>query len=482
MTEIRAENFGWRHASRKAWALRDLSFFIESGERVLLLGPSGAGKSTLLAALAGLLGSADEGEQEGLLTIDGVEPAHLRGHAGYMMQDPGSQIVMARVGDDVGFGCENLCVPPHEIWKRVETSLESVGLDLSLDHPTNQLSGGQQQRLVLAGALATGTSLLILDEPTSNLDFEGLMQVRDAVTRVMDDRTRTLVVVEHHCEVWAPLVDRVIVLAPEGIVADGPPAEVFATMSSELAAMGVWIPMTSVAHAPTAVRATCPWAGDEPVLRGCNLTIGYDEKPIRSGFNCEIPQGVSTVITGPNGSGKTTLALTLAGLLPPLEGTVEAAVNMAPPNKLHPHLWKSKELLTRIGFVFQSPDHQFVTGSVFDEIAVGLRALKQQPHLIDEQVRALLDQLGLTHLAKANPFTLSGGEKRRLSVATVLASNPQVIILDEPTFGQDRCTWASLVELVSNLRDQGRTIISVTHDHAYIEALGEHRIDMGEFL
>ncbi|MCL2785590.1 MAG: energy-coupling factor ABC transporter ATP-binding protein, partial [Propionibacteriaceae bacterium] len=143
-----------------------------------------------------------------------------------------------------------------------------------------------------------------------------------------------------------------------------------------------------------------------------------------------------------------------------------------------PHTWKSKELLTRIGTVFQSPDHQFVASTVFDEIAVGLRASKVNSDQIHDQVGRLLDLLRLTHLAKANPFTVSGGEKRRLSVATVLACNPAVIVLDEPTFAQDRLTWTSLVDLARQLRDQGTTIISVTHDQRYIRALGDHLIDM----
>ena len=199
---------------------------------------------------------------------------------------------------------------------------------------------------------------------------------------------------------------------------------------------------------------------------------------MREHIDVQIPEGMSTVITGANGSGKTTLALTLAGLIPPLAGQVEAE-GLAPTGKGGPYTWKSKELLTRIGTVFQSPEHQFVASSVFDEIAAGLRALKTPTEDIDEQVNALLEQLRLAHLAKANPFTLSGGEKRRLSVATVLACHPRVIVLDEPTFGQDRLTWVSLVNLVSELRDQGTTIVSVTHDQDYIDALGDHRIDMG---
>ncbi len=217
----------------------------------------------------------------------------------------------------------------------------------------------------------------------------------------------------------------------------------------------------------------------QAILTCHDLVVGYGNTPVRRVPDLIIPRGLSTVITGPNGSGKTTLALTLAGLLPPLEGQVEASDDLAPGHRHQPHTWKSKELLSRIGTVFQSPDHQFVAATVFDEIAVGLRALKTSPHVIEQQVTALLEQLYLAHLARANPFTLSGGEKRRLSVATVLAGGPQLVVLDEPTFGQDRRTWLGLVEIVTDLRDQGKTIVSVTHDQAYIDALGDHRIDLG---
>jgi len=529
MSEVRAEDWGWRHAGRKAWAVRHLSFRMEYGERVLLLGPSGAGKSTLLAALAGVLGGSDEGEEEGLLAIDGSHPRDLTGHAALMMQDPESQIVLARVGDDVAFGCENMCVPTEQIWPRVSASLAAVGLDLPLDHPTDHLSGGQQQRLVLAGALAMGADLLVLDEPTANLDPAGVIQVRDAVADVVSDRTKSLIVVEHHCDVWAPIVDRVLVLTSDGLIADGVPDEVFSSMGQKLSDMGVWVPkkylcgdswpasagptpplLGSPKGAPvpvgcSALRAStsssaseerassfstrsssrCPPAGrghhshtSDSIITGRDLSIGYGKTLVRTHMNVEIPEGMSTVITGANGSGKTTLALTLAGLIPPIEGEV-IADTLAPIGKKGPYTWKSKELLTRIGTVFQSPEHQFVASSVFDEIAVGLRALKVPADTIAEQVSELLGQLRLAHLAKANPFTLSGGEKRRLSVATVLACHPRVIVLDEPTFGQDRLTWVSLVNLVGELRDQGTTIVSVTHDRDYIEVLGDHLIDMG---
>lgn len=469
---VRLDGWGWRHAGRAAWAVSGVTLRIEPGDRVLLLGASGAGKSTLLHALAGVLGSADEGESAGTLTIDGERTRP--GRAGLVMQDPDAQTILARVGDDVAFGLENLAVARDEIWPRVREALSSVGLELPLDHSTERLSGGQRQRLALAGALAMRPGLLLLDEPTANLDPEGVEEVRDAVGRLVDDRRTTLVVVEHRIATWLPLVDRVVVLAAGGgVVADGPPERVFADHGAELAAMGAWVPGISHGLVPRAKAAS-----NGPVLSARDLVVGWEaDRPVRTVAALDVPAGTSTTLTGANGSGKTTLALTLAGLLAPLSGEVVAASAISP-GRTNPWRWRSRELLTRLGTVFQDPEHQFVSATVADELAVGLRALKRSPAEISDRVAELLDQLHLTRLAKANPFTLSGGEKRRLSVGTVLATTPAVIFLDEPTFGQDRNTWVDLVQLVSAALDAGTTVVSVTHDTDYLALLGENRVHL----
>jgi energy-coupling factor transporter ATP-binding protein EcfA2 len=474
--QVRLDGWGWRHAGRAAWATSGVSLRIEPGERVLLLGASGAGKSTFLHALAGVLGSSDEGESTGSLTVDGERPRP--GTCGLVMQDPDAQTILERVGDDVAFGLENLAVPRAEIWPRVRTALADVGLDLPLDHSTERLSGGQRQRLALAGALAMRPGLLLLDEPTANLDPEGVEEVSDAVSRLVADRLTTLVVVEHRIATWLPIVDRVLVLgASGGVVADGPPEQVFSTHGEELAALGAWVPGIGhglVPRVPPASRVT--------VLSTHDLTIGYEaDRPVRTVPAIDIPAGTSTTLTGANGSGKTTLALTLAGLLPPLAGRVEASAAISPAGgaaRTDPARWRSKELLTRLGTVFQDPEHQFVATTVADELAIGLRALRRPAREIDQRVAELLEQLHLTRLARANPFTLSGGEKRRLSVGTVLATSPSVMFLDEPTFGQDRRTWIDLVRLVTAQLDAGTTVVSATHDRDYLDLLGEHHVHL----
>lgn len=453
-----------------------------------MLGPSGSGKSTLMGGLAGLLGGAEEGDATGTLTVDGVAPAEARGRVGLLMQDPEAQVVLARVGDDVAFGMENLGVAREEIWPRVENSLEAVGLSVPLDHSTTELSGGQKQRLALASILAMGPGLLLLDEPTANLDPSGVAEVRAAVEKVVERTGATVVVVEHRVDVWASLVDRVIVVADGAIAADGPLDEVLAQQGDALRERGIWLPGDDVAAevgpAPKVPPASSESLeggarGTTPITRVTGLTIGYDASaPVRSGIDLTIERGVSTCIVGANGAGKSTFALTLAGLLPPLAGTVE--VETADGTVGDPHEWSSKQLLGRMSMVFQEPEYQFLAATVAEELAIGPRAAG----MTDEEIAPLVDEhleaLGLTKLARANPMTLSGGEKRRLSVATALISAPELLILDEPTFGQDRGTWLGLVRLLRAALERGVTLVSITHDPAFVAAMGQRVVDLGQ--
>ena len=491
-----ARDWGWRHAGRKNAALSGVDLDIAPGERVLVLGPSGSGKSTLMGGLAGLLGGAEEGEATGTLTVDGVAPAEARGRVGLLMQDPEAQVVLARVGDDVAFGMENLGIPREEIWPRVEESLAAVGLSVPLDHSTTELSGGQKQRLALASILAMGPGLLLLDEPTANLDPSGVAEVRGAVEAVVEKTGATMVVVEHRVDVWASLVDRVIVVADGAIAADGPLREVLEQQGDALRERGIWLPGDDVAAevGPAPEVAPASFEGAEegvqdgadngsrtatPIARVADLTIGYDKAaPVRSGIDLTIERGVSTCIVGANGAGKSTFALTLAGLLPPISGSVE--VETSDGTRGDPHEWSSKQLLGRMSMVFQEPEYQFLASTVAEELAIGPRAAG----MTDEEIAPLVDEhleaLGLTTLARANPMTLSGGEKRRLSVATALISAPELLILDEPTFGQDRGTWLGLVRLLRAALARGVTLVSITHDPAFVAAMGQRVVDLGQ--
>lgn len=467
-----ARGWGWRHAGRPGFAVRGLDLAISPGERVLLLGASGAGKSTLVQALAGVLGGEDEGDEVGELLVDNRRPERARGRVGLVLQDPDSQVILARVGDDVAFGCENLGLQRDEIWRRVGQSLADVGLDLPFDHPTSQLSGGQKQRLALAGVLAMRPGLLLLDEPTANLDPLGVSEVRDAAARVLASRNTTFVVIEHRVETWVDLVDRVIVLEPgAGVLADGTPDEVLAREGKRLAAAGIWVPKF-----PPSVPRRAKRAPGEVILTADDLSVARPGgSPVASGIGLQLRASGTLAITGPNGSGKSTLGLTIGGLLAPAGGEL-AASGLAAGLGPEPNRWTSRELVTRIGSVFQDPEHQFVSATVRDELEVGPRAIKLPAAEIASRRDDLAERLRLTELLAANPFTLSGGEKRRLSVATALITRPPLVVVDEPTFGQDALTWAELVRLFHELVDDGTSLVAISHDSAFVDAVADSRL------
>jgi energy-coupling factor transport system ATP-binding protein len=434
---------------------------------VLVTGGSGSGKSTLLAAVAGIL-EAEGTEFTGELTVDGTDPRAARDRLGLLMQDPDSQLVMTRAGDDVAFGLENAGLPPELIWPRVDEALDAVGFRYGRDRPTQALSGGEKQRLVLAGALARRPGLLLLDEPTAQLDPPGAAVVRDAVGRVVADRATTLLVVDHDAEPWLPLVDRVVELVPGGLVEHGPD----------------WRPV------PRAAGLQLPLTGGGPVLldaEAAGFTYRGTAEPALPPTDVRLSGGRVLAVTGPNGSGKSTLALLLAGLRAPTTGRVLAAPELGAGARTgrrrasrepvrEPHRWRAADLVTRIGTVFQHPEQQFLTGRLRDELALG--PLRSGEHATAARATAdrLLERLGLTAFADANPYTLSGGQQRRLSVATALATSPRVVVLDEPTFGQDAATWRELVLLLAEQRARGCAVVTVTHDADLVAALADDRL------
>lgn len=521
---IELNNFSWHHPGRPEPVISGLNLTINPGEKVLLLGTSGAGKSTLLHAIAGVLHDDDGESAGGTITINGKEPAEARGTAGMMQQDPESSIVMATVGNDVAFGPENLRVPREEIWGRVTEALTAVGLNhLPLDHPSSALSGGQKQRLGLAGILSMHPGAMILDEPTANLDPSGVQEVRDSILAAAEATGATLLVVEHRVSIWAPHMDRIIVLGEGGTIThDGAPDTVLTEARQELIDAGVWVP-NYVPRAPQSDSDNQGGEHGEALLRAENLSITraqptpkqrrarrrtikrlgdtpapapVDLPVLRSGINLTLHAGEHLSVLGPNGAGKSTLALTLAGLLTAPNGTLTAtdALRNYDGNHGGNHggerahwdvpTWTPAQMLSRIGYVFQEPEYQFIRGTVREELELGprrLAALTREP-LDEDELAARTDELAarlrLTHLLDANPFTLSGGEKRRLSVASALATAPKILILDEPTFGQDARTWAELVDLIRELLAGGTAVISITHDEDYTAALGGKSITL----
>lgn len=531
--QLRFDNWGYRHATRKHFAVRGLNLTIEAGQKVLLLGASGIGKSTILAGAAGIIGSnvilssekseeskeseessgmipvedEDGGISEGCVYVDDIPVRQAIGKVGLVLQDPDSQAIFQRLGDNVAFGLENMNVPHELIWQQVNESLKKVGLEgLQLHRSTSHLSGGQQQRLALAGALAMKPSILLLDEPTANLDPNGVDQVVKAVKNVLDSAHSTMLLVEHHAEPWIDMIDRVVVLGLDEdisesesleevhdddiarssfartiIVADGTPDEVFNRSDLDFTDLGIWLPSRYKKSDDISYKLDYDSsnANGDVILSTKDLSISHTDKPIAEHINLEFKSGQITALVGANGAGKSTLSLTLAGLLPALSGSVVASDKLSNGlNGTDPIKWKSSQLAKRISYVFQNPEHQFACGTVLQEVMLGPLRTGMSDEDARKQAESLLKRFSLLQYADSNPYTLSGGEKRRLTVAASLAAAPSVIILDEPTFGQDRKTWLQIINLIESLHKDGICIIVVTHDKELVNALGARVIEL----
>ena len=459
---ITALGWGFRYPGRSSVALSDVSFAIEPGQLVVLMGASGSGKSTLLAALAGTL---PDGGASGSLVVAGPGPSSPR--IGLVQQEPEGNIVMERVGDDVAFPLENASVPAGEIWSAVAGALDAVGLDVPHERDTSLLSGGQQQLLAVAAGTVAAPHLLLLDEPTANLDPSSAAAVLAAVDVVRATQGSTVVVIEHRVEAWLARADRVL-LAEGGSVLDIAPTDLGSHLAGRPdSAARVWVDHTHLPSRPPAVE---PGA---VVMAAEGVTVAGRLPPT----DVTARAGEVVAVTGPPGSGKSTLLACLAGLLKPSAGTVR--ISSAPGGvelRADPWRWPAADIAGAFGVVFQNPEHQFVTSRVLDEVHHGLVGAGVAEPESSRRAARMLDRLHLSHLAAADPFTLSGGEQRRLSVGTALALDPGILLLDEPTFGQDPATWAELVDIIADHRDAGGTVVMATHDPDLVTALSAREV------
>jgi len=463
---ITAQAWGYQYPGRAGRALSDVSFTIEPGELVVLMGASGSGKSTLLAALAGTL---PEGGGSGQLHVVDRAGGPVVPRVGLVQQEPEGNIVMERVGDDVAFPLENAAVPAARIWSRVAGALGAVGLDVPLDRDTGRLSGGQQQLLAVAAASGADPHLLLLDEPTANLDPAAAAGVLAAVEVVRMAHGCTVVVVEHRVEAWLARADRVLIAEGGSVRAVAPAALAAHLRAQPDSAARVWV---DHAHLPSRVPLSPP---GEVVLAARGVFVA-DRLPE---LDLELRSGEVVAVTGPPGSGKSTLLACLAGLLTPTSGTVRVLGAAGGAQRADPWHWASAEIAGTFGVVFQNPEHQFVTGRVVDEVHHGLVGAGIEESQAARRAARMLDRLHLAHLADADPFTLSGGEQRRLSVGTALALDPGILLLDEPTFGQDPATWAELVGIIADHRDAGGAVVMATHDPDLVRSLAARAVRLG---
>jgi energy-coupling factor transporter ATP-binding protein EcfA2 len=394
--------------------LDGVSLRVEEGEHLALLGPSGSGKSTLLRALAGLVPHFHGGTFAGRVVVDGrdtreTRPAELAGTVASVFQDPEDQIVMARVANEVAFGLENTGVEPGTIWQRVEEALALVGAEHLAERTAAELSGGELQRVALASALALRPKLLLLDEPTSQIDPASADAFFDFVERL----ECAVVVSEQRPARPLAHVDRVLFMDAGQVVLDAPRAQALA-----------WLAEHRPLYLPHEPAYAC---------RVQRVSFAYGDHPVLDGVSLEVRHGEVVALTGPNGAGKTTLAQIACGLLQPDTGTVEHA---------------------RASYLAQDPGRHVVTERVLDEVALGAGP---------ESARRALAQLGLAGLEERHPRDLSSGERERLALAAVLATDPAFLVLDEPTRGVDPERKAELARLLRS-EAPGRGTLVVTHD------------------
>ena len=456
-----------------------------------MLGASGSGKSTLALALAGLIPREFAGDWTGQVIVDGrdsatVAPAALASRVGVVFQDPDSQLVMDRAEDDVAFGLENLAWPLEAMRRRVPEALSEVGLLGLARRRSVHLSGGEQQRLALAGVLAPGPGVLVLDEPTANLDPGGAAAFVERLGRIRAERSATVVLIEHRVDdVW-PLADRVLVIGRDGRPVDlGAPDEVVRRQGARLVQEGIWLPVAieralrgavgetapgsavrETRESAAAIAATAGAASPAPTLTANAAPLaevraaGFAyQRGVRvlDGVDLDLAPGERAALVGPNGSGKSTLARLLVGLLRPDRGLVR--LGGADPARL-----RAADLARQAGYVFQDPEQQFLTDRVIDELALGLRPAERD---LVPALAATLD-LPLEQFAERSPYTLSGGEQRRLSLACTLVRRPRLLVLDEPTFGQDRSGYEGLLAILRQRVEAGTCVIAATHDRRFV--------------
>lgn len=414
---------------------------VEKGEKVLLLGPSGSGKTTLLNIMGGLIPRVIDIPMK-------ADTLKVSEDGAYVFQDPDSQFTMPTVGEELGFVLENKGVQRTEMEQQFTDVLEAVGLDVPVGMNIQELSGGMKQKLAVASALLQDTDTLFLDEPASMLDEDSARHVWDTVESIWDNRT--VVIVEHRVEYIWDKVDRVILMDDSaGIVRDGTPGDILTNHGDLLRAFGVWHPR-SWDRAPVFERAK---PTEEILLEAKGLDVRRRKDTVIKVDDLKIRRGEWVTIEGANGTGKTSLLLALLKLIP-------SAGDIHHRGK---KIRKTKHIAGSVYPVFQNPELQFITNKVFDEVFINLEMHFDKTEAM-RQTGKILESFGLSRVAHLHPLEISTGQKRRLSVATAAGGVPEIIMLDEPTFGLDQKQTFRMLEFFDGMTKAGKTIVMITHD------------------
>ena len=485
------ENVSYRYEGMEDWALTEVNLTVAQGEYVLIAGASGSGKSTFCRLATGLAPHFHGGDLKGRVLVDGLDTrevpvSRLFGHVGLVFQNTNAQLFNRTVEEELEFGLEGLGLEPGEIEKRLQWVSGVLKLGPFLDRSPHQLSGGEKQRVVLGAILALRPRLLLLDEPFAHLDPEGSEDLR-SLLKTLRREGPAIVVVEHRLQEVVADVDRLVLLHQGRLTADGPPRQI---LGQELTGYGLNLPALVGLFRDWGLSGLPPLTPSEaiqllpsgpprqfletkwtkfretgsppssrnsdgaPVVEIQDLWFGFPGQPILKGVEFSLRRGECAAILGRNGSGKTTLIKHLNGLLKPTRGRIMVLGRDTRKTKTH-------ELARRVGFAWQNPNDQLFQTSVREEVLIGPRILKAYDPLWCER---LFERFGLGPLLDRSPFRMSEGEKKRVSFATALAAQPELVILDEPTAGQDEPFRRELGGLIRELREEGKTVLLVTHD------------------
>ena len=503
--DVEFHGVSFRYAGAQKDALSKIDLKIPTGEIVLVTGPAGSGKTTFCSCINGLVPHYHEGELSGEVIVRSYHTrrARIGGLAslvGMVFQDPESQLVTSSVADEVAFGPENLGVPRAEINQRVSQALSSTRLLGFEDREPHNLSGGEQQACAIAATYAMHPEVYVMDEPLANLDPAGRRQVLQVLIDVAKGRQKTLIIVEHSLEEVLPLVNRVLVMDGGQIVRDGTVDEVLAAGDIprvftrpaivRLAdKFGLDLKTFSAEKLYADLNARKPLGKispdeDKPPQRSANASmpiieirdVHYSYKNQTSalrGVSLTVHAGELVAILGRNGSGKTTLARHIIGLLQPERGKVSVAGRDVASTPTH-------ELTQEIGFCFQNPNHQLVAFNVRDEMTFGLKAHNIDPSEFDQRVQRALELVDLLDVAEAEIFDLGKGQKQRLALASVLTLEPKILIIDEPTTGQDPEMTREIFDILKHLNELGTTVLMITHRVDYAAAYASRAVVLNQ--